>query len=370
MKFFKVVLMLLLISNMLKAQESITFYEHYTGLISEDLKLTADLIRSEDSFTGFYYYQFKEGNQWITSKPIALDGQVDEKNHFVLNEFGGNSSFFRGVLESSKLIKGEWINEHLKEPVSFTLKATYPSGTLPLHFVGRSGCKYFEDLTDNPKASFQADLLFPPNQLDEAIFHQLLQKIYYYIGFRGDDEPNKDIITQLEQKFFDQFHKSLQNVALDSFPEQFNWIKNIRVGVINNEASLLCLQFETYAKTGSRPGTNVRKYLVFDIKENKLLKLEDIFQEEQWKDLQIFLQKRLMDHYRISPQTSLTDAGFFQDTIPITSNFYIHHGGIGFYYNVFEVAPQSNGSTDIFIPWKDVLVLLREGHPIQQFLQK
>lgn len=344
----------ILLSGFVSAQSSNSFYEHYTGLISEDLKLTADLIKSESDFTGFYYYEFKENNTWITSKPIALDGRVDEQNKFVLNEFGDHSSFFQGHLDNAKLITGEWINKNLGEPVQFTLKATYAQGSIPLNLSVYQSSKLFDDQLGNPSAAFNISLLFPNAQLDEAIYHQLLAKIYYYIGYRGESQNQKDILSQLEERYYNQFQSSLGNIKLDSFPESFNWSKNIRMDVINNEAGLLCLQFETYAKTGDRDGTLVRKYLVFNLKENKVLKIEDVFIEDKFFELEKLLQEKIHQHYRIAEGTDLSKSGFFQDSIPITPNFYLHPGGVGFYYNVFEIAPQSTGSSDVFIPFSDI----------------
>lgn len=347
------------LSGLIFAQSSDSFYEHYTGLISEDLKLTADLIKSESDFTGFYYYEFKENNSWIASKPIALDGRVDKQNKFVLNEFGDYSSFFRGRLGNSKLITGEWVNKNLGEPVQFTLKATYAQGSIPLNLIVYRSSKLFDDQFGNPSADFKLSLLLPIAQLDEAIYQQLLQKIYYLIGFRGDLKNQKEILSELEGSYFKLFQSSLGNIKLDSFPESFNWKKNIRMDVINNESGLLCIQFETFAKTGDRDGTVVRKYLVFNLKENKVLKKEDIFIEAKFPGLEDLLQEKIRQHYRITEGTVLSKAGFFQNTIPVTSNFYLHPGGIGFYYNVFEIAPQSTGSSDIFIPYTELVYYLK-----------
>ncbi len=348
-----------LLNNSIWSQSSNSFYEHYTGLISEELKLTADLIKSEDGFTGFYYYEFIEDGTWITSKPIALDGRVDKQNKFVLNEFGDQTSFFRGQLESSKLITGEWVNENLEEPVSFALKATYAQGSIPLNLSVYNSSKLFDDQIGNPSADFNLSLLLPSVQLDEAIYSQLLKKIYYFIGFRGELLKQQQILSSLEERYFKQFQSSLGNIKLDSFPESFNWEKNIRMDVINNELGLLCLQFETFAKTGDRDGTLVKKYLVFNLKENKLLKKEDVFINDKLDDLEMLLQEKIRQQYRISEGSLLSKSGFFQDSISVTPNLYIHPGGIGFYYNVFEIAPESTGSSDIFISKNELLPYLK-----------
>ncbi len=346
--------LLLLFPFILSAQMNQPFYEHYTGLISDELQITADLVKMEDSFSGFYYYEFKEEGAWKSSKPIALDGQVSADGHFVLNEFGESHSFFQGELETSKLIKGEWVNDALKETVGFTFKATYSQGSIPLKAVESFGLEYFNNDKTLPSAKYHLSVLFPSTTLDQAVYHQLLKRIYHLIGFRGELDKQSNIINSLQDRYFQQFQKSLENIQLDSFPDNFKWEKSVRMDVINNEGGLLCLQVETYAKTGARDGAKVKKYLVFNVIENKVLKLDDIVSEEMKQTLNDLIQEKLRAYYRISSETLLTEAGFFQDTIPTAVNYYIHPGGIGFYYNVYEIAPFSNGPTNLFIPWNNL----------------
>jgi len=371
MKYQKLILLLLAIglAPMIRAQAPTSFYEHYTGLISEEVKLTADLVKVKDGFAGYYYYEFNEEGSWISSKPIALDGYLDDQHQFVLNEFGGQTSFFQGTLENTQLITGQWVNKNLKEEVNFTLKATYAPGTIPLQLVEEHETRTLAGQT-YPQAEFHVALLFPTAQLDPAAYYQLNERIYQLIGYRGAVDPKKNRIKILEEAYFQQFESSLAQINTDSFPDQLNWEKSIRMDVINNESSLLCLQIETFAKTGNREGTQVKKYLVFDLEENKLLQLTDFFSEEKTMEVRQFLDLRLREHYKLDSLQSLTALGFFNDEIEATRNFYVHPGGIGFYYNVFEIAPFSNGPTDLFIPWAEIEAFLMEDHPFGAFIHR
>jgi len=361
----------ILFFNQLNAQTiEESFYEHYTGLISKELKLTADLIKSANSFSGFYYYEYEEDGFWISSNPIALDGRVNNDGSFVLNEFGGHSSYFQGNLENSQLIKGVWVNEMLKDDVDFTLKATYPEGSIHLNVVEQHQKTYFQQNQEMPSANYKLLLLFPNAQLDDVVYHQLLSRIYYNIGFRGEISEKSNIIAQLASKYNQQFQNALSNVQLDSFPNSFNWEKSIRMDVINNQSGLLCLQFDTYAKSGSREGTLVRKYLVFDINENKVLKIKDLFNETESTELSEKIQSKLRVLYKLDTEKPLTEFGFFNDTIPVGNNYYIHPGGIGFYYNVYEIAPFSNGPTDIFIPWSEFNSTSEKVEGLKNILKK
>jgi len=358
MKNTHLIILILIFPLALLAQNIQPFYEHYTGLISEELKITADLVNMEDSFSGYYYYQFKENKVWKASKPIPLDGRVGKDKQFVLNEFGESHSFFQGILESSKLIKGEWVNEMLSEPVEFTFKATYSKGSIPLNAVESSAIQYFQNDLTKPSAKFHISALFPSSTLDQAVYHQLQERIFHLLAYRGNMQNQADVFESLQKKYFQQFQNSLENIKLDSFPESFNWEKSVRIDVINNEGGFLCLQVETYAKTGKQDGARVKKYLVFNVNENKVLNLNDLLSEENQPALNNLLLKKLQSQYRLDPDIPLSQAGFFQDTIAATRNFYIHPGGLGFYYNVYEIAPLSNGPTDLFLTWWDLKDIL------------
>lgn len=336
------------------SQNTPIFYEHYTGLISDELRITADLTKMESSFSGYYYYQFKEGRAWISSKPIALDGYIDSNNAFVLNEFGDSQSFFKGFIENPKLIRGEWINVVLKDPVDFTLKSTYPKGSIVLNALEINETKNFQNKKENPTANYHLSILLPSSIIDDAVYHQLSKKIFYLLGYRGADKKQDLIIGSLKDKYFSQFENSLESIQLDSFPDQLAWEKSIRMNVINNEGGYLCLQFETYAKSGAREGSIVKKHLVFNVGNNKILKIDDFCSEEKRPFLEQVLNKKIREYYKIDESLTLTDVGFFNDSIPISQNIYLHPGGIGFYYNIYEIAPFSNGPTDLFLSWEEL----------------
>jgi len=369
MKYIKLIWLIICLMTMngisLYAQNS--FYEHYTGLISEELKLTADLVKVKEGFSGYYYYEFLEEGAWISSKPIPLDGFLDDKNQFVLNEFGDQNSFFQGRLENAKLIKGQWVNNALKENIDFTLKATYAQGSIPLQLVEKYQAKSLKGQME-PQAEFNLVLLFPEGQLDPAAHHQLNRRIYQLIGYRGEFEPNENRINTLEESYFRQFENAMTQVSIDSFPDHLSWQKSIRMDVINNESSLLCMQIDMYAKTGKQEGTRVKKYIVFDLVENKLLGISDFINPEHGAEFQAFLDQKLREHYKLHATTSLTELGFFNNEMKPTSNFYIHPGGLGFYYNIFEIAPFSNGPTDLFIPWSEMAPFLLDPHPFGVFI--
>ena len=365
LKTTKLTILLLVLPLLTFSQGGTAFYEHYTGLISRkdmadsDLRITADLVRTAHTFSGFYYYQFHEEGMPVASQPIALDGRVNADGSFVLNEFGLGTSFFEGQLESTKLITGRWHNKMLKQPVDFALKATYSQASIPMKAFEYSAKQYFNRDKSQPSASYHLSVLFPSSVIEDATYHQLMTRIYKLIGYRGEIGKKENMISALESAFFKQFNNSLQNIQTDSFNTSFNWEKSIRVDVINNEKGLLCLQVDTYAKTGRRPGSKVVKYLVFDVSQNKVVHISDIIPLEQQKKLNVLLQEKIRTHYHIKAEKSLTDMGFFQDSITATHNFYIHPGGLGFYYNVYEIAPFSNGPTDLFIPWSELVGIVR-----------
>ena len=62
-------------------------------------------------------------------------------------------------------------------------------------------------------------------------------------------------------------------------------------------------------------------------------------------------------------EENLAESGFLVDTISHTENFYVNNDGIGFFYNVYEIAAYATGSTELFCTFYDLKKILRPDHP-------
>ena len=96
------------------------------------------------------------------------------------------------------------------------------------------------------------------------------------------------------------------------------------------------------------------KYFVFSSKLNREIQIEDIMTDDGLLIIDDLLNKKLRKLNGIQSGENLMDAGFFSETIEHNNNFYINNDGIGFLYNIYEIAPRSFGTTALFISFKEL----------------
>ena len=63
----------------------------------------------------------------------------------------------------------------------------------------------------------------------------------------------------------------------------------------------------------------------------------------------------------IKDDEPLSQSGFFIDTISLSNDFYLNNDGIGFFYNYYEIAPFSAGTSDIFISFGKFKEFIKPG---------
>jgi len=91
--------------------------------------------------------------------------------------------------------------------------------------------------------------------------------------------------------------------------------------------------------------------------------MQDFFVEGYEERLNAMLNKKLRKLNGIKDDEKLKDAGFFIDYVEYNDNFYINNDGIGFFYNVYEIAAYATGTTELFCTFREVKELLNKNHP-------
>lgn len=99
----------------------------------------------------------------------------------------------------------------------------------------------------------------------------------------------------------------------------------------------------------------------FDIKTGNLVKLTDIFVQGFERRLNDILFKALERKTETNGILDLQDKGYLCTTdIYPSDNFIMKENSISFIYNVYEIAPYSQGMTELEIPYSDINDLLKK----------
>jgi hypothetical protein len=103
---------------------------------------------------------------------------------------------------------------------------------------------------------------------------------------------------------------------------------------------------------GGAHGMYGTDYHVFDRNTARFVTLADIADKAGLSDLREAVVEELRKKFELREGERLTDAGFFEDAIELTENFFLSEDGIGFHWNPYEVAPYVFGEIEVVVPLK------------------
>ncbi|MEG1685518.1 MAG: RsiV family protein [Bacteroides sp.] len=141
----------------------------------------------------------------------------------------------------------------------------------------------------------------------------------------------------------------------------YSYYNNITATPLTDNEDVLVYKVEQNSYTGGAHGINSTLFLNFDAQTGKILHLKDIFKAGYEKGLNELLLAQLMKDKDVSTLEALQDKAYLLET-PIypSEDFFITSEGITFFYNVYEIAPYSNGTTEISLTNKKLKELIKE----------
>lgn len=349
-----------------------SFYKHLTGTLDTTMQLTVDLFSHNGDISGYYYYYFSEpGNEHILhyGKSIPVKGTITG-SEIILNEFSGNSSTFKGFIDSENKISGKWVRKEYEEPISFKIQEDYSKGSLPFIYYSQT---YQENLNIEtsvpnykPAAKINLVLLYPDlkngNPLKDTLDFFITQ---FLINSKESISSPKLLLDNISDDFFASYFTATEGIKDISSSASLNWEKNLSMDIRHNENNIVSIKFEKYAYTGGAHGISITEYAVCDLAKKKKLTLMNIFKENAKGEVDQILDTKLRKLNGLNSEESLREAGFFVDKVEWSDNFFINNQGIGFFYNVYEIAPYASGITELFIPFIEIKDLLVPNHPFQ-----
>ncbi|MCB0804544.1 MAG: DUF4163 domain-containing protein [Bacteroidales bacterium] len=370
-KLLNIVIILFCIgSSQLPAQVSIPFYKHFTGLLDTNMFIVLDLQSDGESLSGQYNYRFSvEGsaNEFYFGKTVPVEGEIEGES-LTFRDYNSEDSEFSCTFSGSSVISGTWQGGKPVKEIPFTLLENYTDGSFPLKTLhldrSHNLLEGDEFASISPQAHIKIFLLYPESNANRQLKDTLDMVI---AGFMRDtSEIIKSPELFLENIVFDFFQSYVEiTEGIEDFTNvaSFNWNKEYKIEVLNNQFNILSLKFTKYAYTGGAHGISIIRHEVFDTKKNRRINIKDFIKQEKIESLSVLLEKKLRKLNGILADESLRDAGFLVDSIGVNDNFFINTYGVGFFYNTYEIAPYASGTTALFIPFSEINDLLKPGHP-------
>ncbi|MBX7107991.1 MAG: DUF3298 and DUF4163 domain-containing protein [Chitinophagales bacterium] len=369
----KLLIIFLLYSSVIQAQEINGTYRRYEGIIGKKAGVVVDLHFADTVVTGHYYYS-------SAGKELLLNGSL-KRGVLVLKESEANAvtGLFNGTVAADfTQIDGTWTDAARSKTLPFTLASFLPEGsvnvkslTKTFKYIWRSnskgqtlGCKGTYTYCYLPESSV--------NPVARAINESLLS-----FELEGDETPAevRDLAEESMEDEFDSFSESYEEAFPDSVaaenrqfmdesPYIYNWEYQQAYDVVYNEHYLMSVRVTGYTYTGGAHGNTVYSYMVLDLKTGETLTLDDLFLKSSKRELAAIAEKQLRINRNIDESASLKDNGLLINKLDLNEAFYIDHGGIGFTYSPYEIAPYADGPINIYLQWEQVKSLINPDGPI------
>jgi len=337
------------------------------GTIGEKVLVTTHLIRVKDKLSGNYYYTFsgQDGKKQY-GKTIELSGKMVNDTSVLLKEVGEDDFSFEGTLIDDRFT-GSWHDAGDEEKVlPFEMKSFYPKGSLPfsVHYL-KSDYILDDKNEDSPYADIELVLAWPTGKYFLPEVADSVKKYVLNSFFGKDFKINlpDSMLAVFEKEYYGNFDKQAGELY-KKYHKIFNWEKVISMSVMFNSYYLLTLEYLRYAYSGGSHGITNTSYDVINLRDGSLLKYENVFKDNINDTLSILLTRKLKKDYGLYDTVSLKKAGFFYDTIKPNRNIFVNGNGIGFVYNNYEIAPSSQGTITVFLPFDNIKNLIKKGTPV------
>ena len=116
--------------------------------------------------------------------------------------------------------------------------------------------------------------------------------------------------------------------------------------------------FETYTG-GAHPARSTRYYNIDMSGEHRHIIIDDFFASYQEDSrLRDIIYEELRKYSRLERGQPLSQGIFFSDEPELTFNFFITDEGLGLHWDPYQIAPYSQGSIEIILPWHTIRSLM------------
>ncbi|MBW6460278.1 MAG: DUF3298 and DUF4163 domain-containing protein [Bacteroidales bacterium] len=339
------------------------------GKVGNNISIVLDMVVTGEKVGGYYYYFFDDQSgdaSWIHyGKSMPVYGTYKKDSIIEFREFNPavTGAIFKGILKDG-MISGLWTSSDGRKQLPFEASESYPSGTMAFRVMHHASQSPLFKKPGSPTASLEMSLLLPGGDIVDAVSDSV--EAFIYREFFSDAIPGQypeNLLNTVKELFIKNYKSANEDIYQEG-AASFNWEKIKEVRILHNEHDVLSLENYDYGFTGGAHGLSFSKFQVIDLKDGHRISLDEIFRDGYRNDLRDIINQEARDKYNLKRDQSLVDAGFYNEFIDPSDNFYLTKDGIGFYYNQYEVAPFAIGSIDIFISYNKIKRILSKESPV------
>ncbi|MDR0584032.1 MAG: RsiV family protein [Treponema sp.] len=202
---------------------------------------------------------------------------------------------------------------------------------------------------DDPRLNISFIFLEPKKPDREAEFLK---------GLLYSGNSAKQYQNALAGEYQDMYRQDPPEAVSGSLPADWEYRENLAVRGMGESG--VTLARKKYVYTGGTHGMQTTTYYVIDREALTVLKLPDFFRDPQGAELRALVMEELRLYSGLEPDRPLSEGIFFRDEPEISSNFFVTEEGLGLHWNPYDIAPYSEGSVEITLPWRTLRPLLKQ----------
>ncbi len=194
---------------------------------------------------------------------------------------------------------------------------------------------------------------------------------FHYLTFKAQnkqvtDSLNKFVIQQLGydnlpenanpttyfKDYAKAFKQEFMELIADSTMEYIGYENTLQIEVSYQTENRIGLAANGYLYTAGAHGIGSTLFANISTQNGRKLSIADCFKNTD--SIRVNAEKTFRSNQGIAANASLNEAGFWfdNDKFTLTENFLLKDSSVEFFYNVYEIAPYSNGPTSIEVPFQ------------------
>jgi Protein of unknown function (DUF3298)/Deacetylase PdaC len=343
-------------------------YRHFRGTVG-NFPVTMDIVETRNlvnnvldlpQVNGFYSYDKYQ-------VPLSLYGSIDDKGIVKLEEWGQatGTGIFTGTFNADSTFTGTWRDTLKKVEYKFSLREITNDGAIAMDvYPFEDSLKLFDNKLNSPQAEFSLDAILPAKNTEESVFAFLRTQIFKILKSDSltKDYSNlqlRDIQRSVRDSFFTSYKTELKDENPDSISSaMLNYAQSTSMEVVSNADGLLSLGFKNYMYAGGAHGNHNTKLVTYDIKNKKVLTLDDVFKPNYKTVLNAAVMRVARRYFGVKPNQSLEGSALVT-TVEANNNYAINRKGILFNYEPYEIASYAQGEIQLFIPFEEMKGILK-----------
>lgn len=226
---------------------------------------------------------------------------------------------------------------------------------------------------ENPNCNLQLNFVYPASYSDKEILKKIQQQfVLAYFGETYEALSPQEAIAQYTEDYLNAY-KELEEDFKAELAKKDNtpvgaWYaytetSSNHIAYNRNNIISYTVNFDNY--TGGAHGSHSFNNHVINLKTGDPITEEEIFIENFQDELAQILIDHIAKQNSVENPKELENIGFFSvEEIFPNGNFLIDENGITYTFNEYEIAAYVVGATNIFLPYEEILYLLKKESPI------